>query len=280
MSLSPEQIQSYRENGYLVMENLIEEPILERLRQVIRNYREQSRHVDKSNEIFDIGAHHSFETPKLRRLKDPVLRHPEFDLLMRSNAVVDIVAELLGGTVRFDHSKLNFKPPEGLAKVGWHQDWAFYPHTNDDLLAVGVMLEDCTLENGPLMVVPGSHRGPIYNHHRNGLFVGAISPQLLADQLDKAVSLTAPAGSISIHHVRMLHASGENQSDRERPLLLYSYAAVDSFPIFKQWDFEEFDNRILRGESTLEPRAIQVPMRIHLPRAQGADSIYDDQSKS
>ena len=38
--------------------------------------------------------------------------------------------------------------------------FAFYPHTNDDLLAVGVALDDCTLENGCLLMLPGSHRGP------------------------------------------------------------------------------------------------------------------------
>jgi phytanoyl-CoA hydroxylase len=36
------------------------------------------------------------------------------------------------------------------APVEWHQDWAFYPHTNDDLAAVGIMLDDCDLENGPI----------------------------------------------------------------------------------------------------------------------------------
>ena len=50
---------------------------------------------------------------------------------------------------------------EGTLKYGspveWHQDWAFYPHTNDDLLAVGVMLDDMELENGPLLVLPGTH---------------------------------------------------------------------------------------------------------------------------
>lgn len=79
---------------------------------------------------------------------------------MRSDRLTGIVADLVGGAVRFDHSKLNFKPAEGKAKIAWHQDWAFYPHSNDDLLAVVVMLEDCTEENGPLMVIPGSYREP------------------------------------------------------------------------------------------------------------------------
>ena len=39
-------------------------------------------------------------------------------------------------------SKLNTKFEKGGSAVEWHQDWAFYPHTNDDVLAVGVMLDD------------------------------------------------------------------------------------------------------------------------------------------
>jgi len=37
------------------------------------------------------------------------------------------------------------------------QDWAFYPHTNDDVLAIGVLLDDCDLANGPMLVTPGTH---------------------------------------------------------------------------------------------------------------------------
>ena len=51
-------------------------------------------------------------------------------------------------------SKLNTKFEKGGSAVEWHQDWAFYPHTNDDVLAVGVMLDDVNLSNGPLMVIP------------------------------------------------------------------------------------------------------------------------------
>ena len=50
--------------------------------------------------------------------------------------------QLLGQVVRLQTTKLNTKAPGGGAAVEWHQDWAFYPHTNDDLLAIGLMLED------------------------------------------------------------------------------------------------------------------------------------------
>ena len=49
--------------------------------------------------------------------------------------------------------------------VEWHQDWAFYPHTNDDVLAIGVLLDDCDLANGPMLVTPGTHNREVWNHH-------------------------------------------------------------------------------------------------------------------
>ena len=279
MSLSQEQKQAYQEQGFLVLQDVVDAATLARLRELIADFKQQSKTVSSSDELFDVGPEHTSSHPQLRRIKDPVNQHPEFDALMRSDAIVGIVSDLLGGTVRFDHSKLNFKPAGGSAKIEWHQDWAFYPHTNDDLLAVGIMVEDCTPENGPLMVIPGSHKGPVYDHHLDGVFAGGIQQDRLGNLVDQAIGLTAPAGSISIHHVRTLHASSDNRSTRERPLLLYSYSAVDAFPVFHEDDLAEYDGRILRGKPTRAPRCEAVPMRLPLPRRKGADSIFDNQSQ-
>jgi hypothetical protein len=62
------------------------------------------------------------------------------------------------------------------APVEWQQDWAFYPHTNDDLAALGIMLDDCGIENGPMMVIPGSHQGRYDHHGAGGRFCGTINP--------------------------------------------------------------------------------------------------------
>ena len=276
--MTRDQIEFYAENGYLVIEDAIDAATLRGLRAVIAEFQEEAKHVAASDAVFDVGPSHSAATPELRRIKHPTRRHAAFDALMRSALLVDVAAALLGGTVRFDHAKLNFKPAGGNAGIAWHQDWAFYPHTNDDLLAIGVMVEDCTAENGPLMVIPGSHKGPLHDHHWGGVFTGAITENALGADLDRAVALTARAGSISIHHVRTLHASGENRSASTRPLLLFSYAAVDAFPIFAAPDLAEFDGRILRGEPRLTARVADVPVRLPLPKAAGADSIFDHQA--
>lgn len=112
----------------------------------------------------------------------------------------------------------------------------------------------------------------------DGVFVGAIDPAAPGGQLDRAVALTDRAGACKLHHVRTLHGSAENASPRPRPLLLFSYAAVDAWPLVERFDLEAFDGRILRGAPTLEPRQVALPVRIPLPRVPAADSIFDDQA--
>src|SRR5438445_3683766 len=87
-----------------------------------------------------------------------------------------------------------------------------YPHTNDDLLAVGVALDDGTLENGCLLMLPGSHRGPILDPRQDGVFVGAIDVEREGVDVPGAVPVTVGAGDITLHHARMLHASAPNTS--------------------------------------------------------------------
>lgn len=62
-------------------------------------------------------------------------------------------------------------------------------------------------DNGPLMVYPESHRGPVYDHHVNGVFAGGLIPEKVGLNRNDAVALTGPAGSISIHHGRMVHGA-------------------------------------------------------------------------
>ncbi len=107
--------------------------------------------------------------------------------------MVAIMEKLLGPSgVRLQSSKINLKAPHYGSPVEWHQDWAFYPHTNDDMLAVGVMLDDAFMENGPLMVVPGSHKGPTWDHHSGGYFCGAMDPTRREVDFESAVPLIGP----------------------------------------------------------------------------------------
>jgi len=136
------------------------------------------------------------------------------------------------------------------------------------------------LENGPLMVLPGTHKGPIYSHHAEGRFCGAMDPDAVPLDFSKAVTLTGKAGSASFHHVRLVHGSAQNTSNRPRQLLLYEAGAADAWPLVNFTTLEEFNSRMLCGEPTLEPRTEKVPIRMPLPPALNQGSIYENQTSA
>ncbi|HYM02505.1 MAG TPA: phytanoyl-CoA dioxygenase family protein, partial [Stellaceae bacterium] len=123
-----------------------------------------------------------------------------------------------------------------------------------------------------------SHRGPVYDHHLDGCFSGAIDPTTIALDFGKAVALTAPAGSMSFHHVRLVHGSAQNVSEKPRQLLLYEFAADDAWPLMGVKSLDEFDERLVSGRPTITPRLADVPVRMPLPPAPRQGSIYENQT--
>jgi ectoine hydroxylase-related dioxygenase (phytanoyl-CoA dioxygenase family) len=277
--LTPDQVQAYRRDGYLVIENILSARQLATLHQVIDTLVQASREVTDHNHIYDLEPTHSADEPRVRRIKEPHNVHPAFREIAFSPKIADILTPLIGTTsgIRYQTGKLNMKSAGYGAAVEWHQDWAFYPHTNDDLLAIGLYLDDCGPENGPLMVIPGSHTWPISDHHADGVFCGAIDPTSAGIDFSKAVMLTGKAGSMTIHHVRMVHGSALNRSNRPRRLLLFQYCAVDAFPLGGIPDWDKFNADIVTGQETKEPRLTPVPVRMPLPVAKFAGSIYENQ---
>ena len=281
--LSPSDVAFYREQGYLVVPDVLDATTLDTVRGELARIIDGARAVTAHNDVYDLEPGHRAEDPRVRRVKTPHKCFPVFERLMRHPRLVAILQDLLGPAVRLHGSKINLKSPRYGSPVEWHQDWAFYPHTNDDLLAVGVMLDDCTSDNGPLLVVPGSHRGPTLDHHTGdprtgGYFCGSIVPASIRDEIARAVPLTGRAGSMSFHHVRLVHGSAQNVSSLPRTLLLYEYGAADAWPLMGVKDLADFDARLVTGEPSIVPRVTPAPVRMPLPAAIHQGSIYENQT--
>lgn len=277
MMISEQQIEFYHENGYLVVSNVLSANELRALRLAAERMVDESRSVNGNTALYDLEDEHSSALPRVRRLKDPDRHDNDFARLRDHPKVMAILNALWGTGIRFDKSKLNMKSPDGGSAVEWHQDWAFYPHTNDDLAAVGFMIDDATLENGPMMVIPGSHRGPVFDHHVNGSFCGAIDVAQEGVDLSTAVPLIGTAGSVTVHHVRMVHGSAANRSDTQRRFLLHQYCAADAWPVGETLSYEEYAHNIVAGEPVLTPRMTAVPVRVPYPPAPDQGSIYENQ---
>ena len=274
--LNQEQVDFYRANGYLIVEDVLGADELATADAIVADFIERSRQVTEQEGHFDLEPGHTAQNPKVRRLSAPAAYHPFFDGLMRDDRVLDILTPLIGAAIRAQGDKLNMKSGDGGSAVEWHQDFAHYPHSNDDLCAVSIALGDARRDNGCMMVVPGSHKEPILDHHQDGVFVGAVSPARDGLDLEAAVPLEMTAGSLAVHHARTLHGSAPNHSGRSRRLLLYQYAAVDAWPLGGVGDWEAFNALILRGEPTLDFRSVAMTTRTRLPAGPRAGSgIYE-----
>lgn len=270
--------ERYERDGFIVVPDVLSTAEVEGLRRATDAIVEKSRSVADHNAIYDLEPGHSAALPRVRRIKQPDKWHADYAAMVRHSGIVACLRQLWSQGVRFDTSKLNMKSAGFGSPVEWHQDWAFYPHTNDDLCAVGVMLDDVDEHNGAMLVVPGSHKGPVFDHHVDGRFCGAIDPTTPGLDVSTARPCLGNAGSITIHHVRAVHGSAPNTSDRQRRFLLLQYRAADAWPLIQgPMDWDAWTANLVAGEETWTPRLAPVPVRLPLPPARNQGSIYENQ---
>ena len=264
--LTQAQREHYFREGYILLEKIIGDEWIRKLRAATEELVERSRKVTKSDTIFDLEPTHRPDAPRLRRVSNPVEHHPVFWEYCTKSPLGDIVADLVGPDVKFHHSKLNYKWAQGGEEVKWHYDISFWPHTNYSPLTVGTYLYDCGPDNGPLMVLPRSHElEPMLSQFdHQGRWTGCLRDEDVAKlDLSKAATLTGPAGSLTIHNCRTLHASPKNLSDTGRPLLLFTLTSADAFPYTVNPIKPKHDQTIIRGQRAAwahhDPRPCLIP---------------------
>ena len=287
MALSKDEINFYNQQGYLLVEDVISENQHKEMLALVDGFFEKSKMIKENDNIFDLEDGHSSENPRLKRIKQPHQHSQFFWDIIKESKIEEILRDLLGDNVSLKTSKLNTKAPGGGAAVEWHQDWAFYPHTNDNVLALGLMLNDVDIDNGPLMVIPESHKGPVLSHFNNGVFCGAIDPDDSDFDMSKAVTLTGKARSMTIHHARTLHGSSPNNSNRDRLVLFYECNSADAWPLVGAGAYmkstnpvqlcNQLEKQMVCGKVSYQPRMDNVPVTIPLPPAPDYGSIFTSQ---
>ena len=287
MALSKDEVNFYNDQGYLLVEDVISENQHKEMLALVDGFFEKSKMIRENDNIFDLEDGHSSDNPRLKRIKQPHQHSQFFWDIIKESKIEEILRDLLGDNVSLKTSKLNTKAPGGGAAVEWHQDWAFYPHTNDNVLALGLMLNDVDIDNGPLMVIPESHKGPVLSHFNNGVFCGAIDPDDSDFDMSKAVTLTGKARSMTIHHARTLHGSSPNNSNRDRLVLFYECNSADAWPLVGAGAYmkstnpvqlcNQLEKQMVCGKVSYQPRMDNVPVTIPLPPAPDYGSIFTSQ---
>ena len=279
--VTPAARQSYFDEGYLLCRNLISEDWLQPLRSALAQLVQRSRRLTRSDGTYDLEAGHSTAEPRLRRIAylddlDPIF----WDFAVNS-PLADLATDLMGPDVRFRECLINFKWPRGGQAVKWHQDIPFYPHTNLSPAQFLVFLEDIGPDQGPLQVVPRSHKGPVFDHYdAAGNWLGYIPDETVGQAgTERALAVTGQAGSVSVHNSATVHGSAQNLSPLGRPVLILGYNACDALPYTAPAYPSSHHGQVVRGQEA--KYALHDPVTLRLPPdwSSGYTSIFAHQAE-
>lgn len=283
--LSEKEIQFFWDKGYLVAANAVQPQLLERLQQDFADWVEQSRDHSQSygktiddKPRFNVEPGHSPVQPALRRVNAPIEVSRAYFEAMADSEMTDMVAQLIGPSLKFHHSKINSKLPGGNTAVKWHQDFTFTPHSNDDVVTALLMIDDVTDSNGPLEVAAGSHRGTLHSLWHDGVFNGSVDQSVADEAASEARRCLGKAGSVCLMHSRLLHASTANESADPRTLFICVYSAEDAVPVSPNPMPNKYEGLMVRGERSGKVRCVDYQMQ--LPELPVSGVFFDQQAIS
>ncbi|MFD0960791.1 phytanoyl-CoA dioxygenase family protein [Paenibacillus chungangensis] len=218
--ITAEDVQFYKENGYLLVREVFNKSEVEEMREAIDGIIRKAadakldRNAAWSN---DFIPPEELKKLVLKGFHDVHYQHAAFTRAAVHPRMAAVLSQLIGPNVQLHHSKMLVKPPEKGAAFPMHQDAPYFPHANHTMLAGSVHLDDADLENGCLSVVPGSHKqgelphvGKFYlNHKEYPISMGTPCP--------------ANAGDVLFFNYLTIHGSDVNKSDRPRRNVLFQY---------------------------------------------------------
>jgi phytanoyl-CoA hydroxylase len=230
MSLSPQQIEQYRHDGYLVFEELFRpeevEALLGRLEALVLERLPRPAGVRMQVEPAIQRGEAAAPSPleALRKVEGLVEHDDQFGALARDPRILDVMQDLIGPDIKLFRDALMMKPPRHGSAKPYHQDSAYWTIDPPDLVSVWMALDDATLENGCMRVLPGSHtRGVMEHRHLQDFQVDEAT-------LDTSNEVAVPlkAGGCLFFHSLLLHATAPNHSPYPRRSMIISAMSARS----------------------------------------------------
>lgn len=242
-SLTAEQRRFYAESGYLLLERVFGPEDLAATRAALPAVFAE----DSPRRVLERDGR------TVRSVYGSHGHHPLFGRLVRHPALLGPARELLGGEVHVYQCKINAKAAFRGDVWEWHQDYIFWHHEDGlpapHVATFSVFLDDVTEFNGPLILVPGSHRegmievsagdvpegyaaSPAWISNLTADLKYSLGAPVLAGLVERhgMVAPKGPAGSVLIFDGNLAHGSNANMSPFDRTILLVTYNRVDNRP--------------------------------------------------
>lgn len=228
--LTNEQLEAYHRNGYIVVEDLVPPEEVEALGNRLREYTHGGRSCEKIAiqieprvQRGELKVDHPGDG--IRKIDGLVQGDDLFQALGLNENIVGIIEQILGPDIKMFRNSLLLKPPEVGSQKGWHQDSPYWPIEPMALCSCWFPLDDATVENGCMAVLPGWHKkGPLPHIHVTDDFV--IDPAYVDDS--QALLCPMRAGSGLFFHSLLPHYTAPNRSQRWRRAIALSYMSSKS----------------------------------------------------
>jgi phytanoyl-CoA hydroxylase len=237
--LSADEISRFHRDGYLKFRRVIDDAQVERLRAALdRTIAEELERGDFS----DLPPEFAYGHDRGSGGKDRPVRAihqfvnmwkvvPEYREAIHNPTVTAAVRTLMGvEQIRLWHDQIISKPPHDNAKFAFHHDFYFWPLDRPRMITCWLALDDATVDNGCMHVIPGSHRDPRYQPvdcdlsediHLSPVAQGPGEPGSLYAEVrtwdaDRARPVVLKAGECMFHHCLNYHMTPKNVTDRQR----------------------------------------------------------------
>ncbi|NKB69281.1 MAG: hypothetical protein GKR89_19600 [Candidatus Latescibacteria bacterium] len=223
MALNTEQQKHFAERGYLPYGRVLTDAQLQELRQ--RSEEIARRKLDHLPERY-IQLEAAFREDskvqvdrldQVRKMTHLCYFDPLFEETARTAVIVDVLEDLLGPNIKLYCDQLMMKPPHHGTVTDWHQDSMAWPQfAPQNHVSCWVALDDATVANGCMTVLPGSHKwGGISQQHKARFLANPLVPE--------PVPVELPAGSCLFHHGLNFHRTGANATPHRRRGLALHY---------------------------------------------------------
>ncbi len=230
IKVTSQEIEAYQRDGYIVVEDLVTDDELERLRSRLRNY----THGGRNSESLRIQVEPRVQRGELqvdhpgdgiRKIDGLVEGDDRFRKLGLHPNILAIITQLLGPDIKLYRNSLLLKPPAVGSAKGMHQDSPYWPIEPMDLCSCWFPLDAATLENGCMAVMPGGHK-------RGALPHVEVQDDYVIDeayyQADQMITVPMRAGSGLFFHSLLPHYTAPNRSKNWRRAIALSYMSARS----------------------------------------------------
>jgi ectoine hydroxylase-related dioxygenase (phytanoyl-CoA dioxygenase family) len=260
--LTEEQLRQWREDGYALLRGFADTAVCHAMRERAVAIARRQAEGEASGEALvtpepatRAGAVQPEDgVGKIFRLhhEDPVFRDFAHD-----ERLAAAIGELLGPAFDVFLSQFIFKNPGALGQP-WHQDSFYFPMDPDHQLGVWLAVTEATLENGPLWILPGSHREPVHEHvpdQRPDAQYGYV--EIVDHDMAAAVPVLMEPGDLLLFDSHLMHRSTDNRSEKIRAAMVYHYSPAGTVDHTRRQVRERLERLGVEAAETLSDAQIE-----------------------